>query len=442
MKFKFLAMAAAVAATATSAGAADLNKPAKAAVDYVKVCDAYGAGFFYIPGSDTCLKIGGRVYFDVRTGTGAYNRIAGSTTANTIATNSRTFTPFYTRDAIYFNLDARSNTEFGLLRSFEELRVRYTTNQSAAGPEIDLTYGYVQWGGFTAGKARSFYDFTPAGYTMGFDYVAYQTNTLLNTVGYTANFGNGVTGTIALQDSTTADGTYNMILRNEGTALNAAFTTDNYGGNQMPDVVANLNVTQAWGSAQISGVLHQDYSASAAVGSKMGYAIDAGAEFKLDQIAKGDKVAVNGGYSVGGVGYITPFDSGAGTIGKSFRPGNYIGEDWAVDGGAMRQTKAWGVVGSFEHNFNPNFLVDVDLSYVGVNGYNNRSESTTTAAATLKWIPTADRNFYIGFEAEYGSINYTSATKTAYAAAAPTGGYGTLANASGAEFGIRVNRGF
>src|SRR6201988_3144480 len=40
------------------AQAADLPVKAKA-VEYVKICSLYGAGFFYIPGTDTCIKIGG-----------------------------------------------------------------------------------------------------------------------------------------------------------------------------------------------------------------------------------------------------------------------------------------------------------------------------------------------------------------------------------------------
>jgi hypothetical protein len=44
--------------------AADLPVKAKA-VEYVKICTAYGAGFFYIPGSDTCIKIGGYMRADV-----------------------------------------------------------------------------------------------------------------------------------------------------------------------------------------------------------------------------------------------------------------------------------------------------------------------------------------------------------------------------------------
>ena len=55
--------AAAGLATVASAQAADL--PVKAApVEYVKVCSLYGAGFFYIPGTDTCLKIGGYLRSD------------------------------------------------------------------------------------------------------------------------------------------------------------------------------------------------------------------------------------------------------------------------------------------------------------------------------------------------------------------------------------------
>ena len=42
------------------AHAADLPVKAKP-VEYVKICSAYGAGFFYVPGTDTCIKIGGWV---------------------------------------------------------------------------------------------------------------------------------------------------------------------------------------------------------------------------------------------------------------------------------------------------------------------------------------------------------------------------------------------
>jgi len=44
------------------AGAQAADLPVKAApVQYVKICSLYGAGFYYIPGTDTCIKIGGYV---------------------------------------------------------------------------------------------------------------------------------------------------------------------------------------------------------------------------------------------------------------------------------------------------------------------------------------------------------------------------------------------
>ncbi|NVN88759.1 MAG: porin, partial [Rhodopseudomonas sp.] len=50
--------AAATLVASAAAQAADLPLKAKA-VEYVKVCSLYGAGFYYIPGTDTCIKLGG-----------------------------------------------------------------------------------------------------------------------------------------------------------------------------------------------------------------------------------------------------------------------------------------------------------------------------------------------------------------------------------------------
>src|SRR5437870_2489888 len=48
----------------SGAQAADLPVKAKA-VEYVRICSLYGAGFFYIPGTDTCIKLGGYLRADV-----------------------------------------------------------------------------------------------------------------------------------------------------------------------------------------------------------------------------------------------------------------------------------------------------------------------------------------------------------------------------------------
>src|SRR5216683_1544750 len=78
----YLLCSAASLAAIGGAQAADLPLKAKA-VEYVRVCSLYGAGFFYIPGTDTCIKLGGYLRVETALNTnsvfsGAYNGAAGA----------------------------------------------------------------------------------------------------------------------------------------------------------------------------------------------------------------------------------------------------------------------------------------------------------------------------------------------------------------------------
>ena len=65
---KSLLLGSAAGLVAVTAGqAADLPVKAKP-VEYVKVCSLYGAGFYYMPGTDMCIKIGGWVRAEVSWG--------------------------------------------------------------------------------------------------------------------------------------------------------------------------------------------------------------------------------------------------------------------------------------------------------------------------------------------------------------------------------------
>ena len=64
---------AAALVSVVSAHAADLPERQAAPIEYVRICDAYGAGFFYIPGTDTCLKVGGLVLGEVRSYDASYS---------------------------------------------------------------------------------------------------------------------------------------------------------------------------------------------------------------------------------------------------------------------------------------------------------------------------------------------------------------------------------
>ncbi|MFZ4533312.1 MAG: porin, partial [Alsobacter sp.] len=66
MKLTKIMMLAGAAGIATVGGAqaADLPSRKAAPVEYVRVCSTYGAGFFYIPGTETCIRIGGRARYE------------------------------------------------------------------------------------------------------------------------------------------------------------------------------------------------------------------------------------------------------------------------------------------------------------------------------------------------------------------------------------------
>ena len=430
MTIKLAAVATAFFGLVSAAQAADLGRPAPAAVDYVKVCDAYGSGFFYIPGSDTCLKIGGRVYFDVRVGGGVFSRLNHQ--ASVFGNRSRTGNTVFTRTAAYESFDARTNTELGLLRSFVNVRERFSTGSAAA--EIVLQDGFVQFGGLTAGVTRSQFDFTPLGYTLGVDYNAYQSNVIINQLAYTFAFGNGISATVSVEDPTSPDPNYNNTRRvNSG---DVAYTPlyagqARYGGLKVPDFVGKLNVKQAWGSAQLSAAYHDDYSL--ANGDKSGYAFLAGVEVLLPMLAAGDKIAFGGSYGVGAQGYVTAYSQySTGRIRDVVLPGDYIGEDWAIDPtGALRQTRSWGVMGSFHHEFNPIWEANFDASYQNINGYLARDYSTYGLQGDIRWKPV--KNFYIALGAEYGRVEYSTATRAAHP---------LLVNEDGWTALVRVNRTF
>ena len=98
----------------SGAQAADLPVKAKA-VEYVKVCSIYGSGFYYVPGTDTCLKVGGYVRMD-------WGVNAGGTHAPYIdgagARRTRETPGYETRVRGITSWDARTQTEYGTLRAY------------------------------------------------------------------------------------------------------------------------------------------------------------------------------------------------------------------------------------------------------------------------------------------------------------------------------------
>ncbi len=197
VKSLLLGSAAGLVAMA-GAQAADLPVKAKP-VQYVKICSLYGAGFYYIPGTDTCIKIGGFIRAEMNFNAG------GSFNPYHIATlDSRARTTFETtraRGVVTF--DTRSQTEYGTLRSYIALGEQATNGASGSAIGIYSNRMFIQWAGFTAGLASSFFDFyvTPR-YSNTTNVLGSDTGGGGDTVfAYTAQFGNGFSGPCRLKIS-------------------------------------------------------------------------------------------------------------------------------------------------------------------------------------------------------------------------------------------------
>ncbi|MGY4601564.1 hypothetical protein ACVWXL_009310 [Bradyrhizobium sp. GM22.5] len=120
------------AAMFASAGVQAADLPVKAkAIEYVKICSPYGAGFYYIPGSDTCIKFGGYIRTSLALGTnGVY-----STADSGVGGAQNRIRNYYTAQSRGdLNIDTRTATEYGVLRTYFEVVNTWTTGgYSGAG---------------------------------------------------------------------------------------------------------------------------------------------------------------------------------------------------------------------------------------------------------------------------------------------------------------------
>src|SRR5215475_6683607 len=159
-----------------SAYAADLPVKAKA-VEYVRVCSLYGAGFWYIPGTDTCIKIGGYLRVDTTiNGGGAHGQPAWNGDSGQ---QNRFFDRFVSRSRLALTVDTRTATDYGVVRTFGQGDFQFNNFGTSAPQLISPTnplsgisgtllngpgggfvwveYCFIQFAGFTFGKSASPY---------------------------------------------------------------------------------------------------------------------------------------------------------------------------------------------------------------------------------------------------------------------------------------------
>ena len=380
MNFKLALAAAAVVGLAGTAQAADLAKKAPAAADYVKVCDAYGAGFFYIPGSDTCLKIGGYVRVELRTGDhNAWLNAPGiglgfGNGENTVNSRVRTQLTF----------DARTNTEMGLLRSFIELWI--TNNSATTGTNgVNMRNAFVQFAGLTAGRASSNFDFIQGGYNIG-NIEPDTSDRRANLLAYTFAFGNGISATLGVEDQTTGDQALAW-----GAPAQAPLMQTNV---TVPNIVGNIAVAQAWGRAQVSFAFNQNRN-DVVGNNKWGYAVLGGVEVNLPMLGAGDKAFIQASYSAGAVDYLL---NNTGTIFGT------LARNW--DPAASVNSKAWNVSAGLNHNFSKAVEANLGVSYLDYQDATVaiRDYTSWVIGGDVRWKPVSGLTLALALD--YRTVDY------------------------------------
>ncbi|WP_413993173.1 porin [Labrys okinawensis] len=281
--------------TVGAAAAADLPMTKGEAVEYVKVCSAFGPGFFYIPGSDTCLQISGQIRADYW-----YQSNPDP------ASNKRNINQTQFRTNARIRFDARTQTDYGLLRSFFELQAE--SNAGTAPPfgtgvhdTFTVRQAYLQFGGLTAGFAWSPYAFYDPKYQAEFFAPYFGEQGRRNLISYTAQFDKAF-ATLSIEDN--RDHRAGTTFGNSGTLNGVAINTE--GGAQVPDIVGVIGYDDnktGWGRVQVMGALHQNRSALAAYGTDWGYSVGAAGNINFP-ILSGAYIAAEGSYSEGAVKYL------------------------------------------------------------------------------------------------------------------------------------------
>ncbi len=461
-KSLLLGSAAALAAT-VGAQAADLPMRKSAPVDYVRVCDWTGAGYFYIPGSDTCMNVGGlvraeyafinnaRAFFPTsQVGTKAVQVAAGTLVPGRFRDNSG----FFARGRIA--VDTRTQTAYGTLRAYvryqiDRLQGLYqgggaaggqNTFANQAGNSAYLDKGFIQFAGFTAGRVQSFFDF----YADNYNYEGIANSDESNNVlAYTYTAAGGFSATIAIEDHNgrndgigTITGGTNAVVAAGSAGLTGGTAT--YAGESIPDIVGQLNVTQAWGQAQLSAAYHQVNTVTPGVGLSFqgkdddGFAVQGGVQFKLPMLAAGDDLWIQGGYQEGAylyqdsAGYANAgFDSlllgGFQHIDRDAIAIGVPGTDGAY---TLSKSRGFSVMAAINHYFTPNFH-DVLFGSYEESSYGRAKNIDWTLGGLgdmseyrvgnqFLWDPV--KNLEIGLEVFYAHIDQTLAHNPGVAATA------------------------
>lgn len=386
----FLGSAAALAA-ASSARAADAVVVAEPEpMEYVRICDTYGVGFYYIPGTETCLKVSGYIRMDV--GGGAFG-------LTDVQDRQAYYEGAYgwweevndTYDVLarfQLRLDSRTETELGTLRTYAAINFNYSTYEYgvdrysygldngtwftfAKDDTMSIEHAYIDLGGFRVGKTDSLFS-TFTGYGGGvinddiIGYGPYGTHM----IAYGWESESGFYAGVSLEEG---DGdTIGPFLPAIFGAPNL-YTLDSYA----PHVVAGVGWQGAWGGAAIVAGYDSVWEQGAVKGRVDFYPTD-----RLSLFAMAGWASYDDEFEAVFVGPDVPFGTPVFTASEFKDSPNYYapwGGEWAVWGGgsfmltdkatfnlqvSYDQMEDFAVVANVAYELVPNFVVTPEIAYI------------------------------------------------------------------------------
>ncbi len=369
---RFLSIAGAFVAAGPAFAADAVMSPEPEPAEYVRICDAYGAGFFYIPGTETCLQVSGYVWYQIgatgddgATDTPNYNGFASDGWSNGVRAR--------------VNFDARSETELGTLRSY--IRFQADWNGVGDGP-VAADQAWLMLGGFRAGYSESAWSDTIIGEVattgshsdnaMSF---GDQQRALLQ-----YNFErNGIFGVISLEDDTLD------------------------GKGYMPDIVGVLGYAAGWGGvwARLGYDESFDGTDNLAGGTNSGgLGASLGLEVKVPKL-EGSSVRVIGYYSDGDHAYgVLHGPASAATVPSAGVNGN----------------SEWSVLASYGHQFTDTLGASVGYQYFN-NFYIGGTDRLSgfggySTELSVVWVPVDD--FEVRSEIQYDKIDTLDGSVSGY----------------------------
>jgi hypothetical protein len=362
MNIKSLLLGSAAALIAVSgaraADAVTVAEPEPA--QYVKICDVYGTGYFYIPGTETCLRIGGYVRYEMGMGdvgsfdgSKAFDVRSGKEQSNW-AKNARFTLKTWTGQ----------ETELGTLKTYTETRFNFGNNNDYAitstsdaynrahNKGVSLNFAWMQLGGLRVGRDDSVFD-SFIGYAGNViqDTIVPYGNFDTNLVSYYFDAGNGFSAVVSLEQAS------------------KKYTVDSY----VPHVVGGVKYTQGWGA--ISAVAAYDSNYEEFSGKVR---VDFNVTNELSLFAMGgygtDKHLVddtNNFVKVHGRGFYKPWAGHwAFWTGATYKFNEKTSFNLQVSGD---QQKNYGVAANIAYDVVPGFTVTAEVDYDHYGEFNNPS---------------------------------------------------------------------